>query len=95
MTPLAGLGAVGLCTFLQSQQSWASDPQDLSCGTFLWATLGVTAAYTGSAVYGFHETGACRRLAAQVTPPEAPPARPLPPELAPAPRTGTNGPGPK
>ena len=81
VTPIAGLGAFGLCTFLQTQQSWASEPQNLSCGAFLWATLGVTAAYTGSAVYGFHETGTCRRLAAQATPPEAPPARPLSPNF--------------
>lgn len=95
VTPVAGLGAWGLCTFLQTQQSWASEPRNLSCGTVLWATLGVTAAYTGSAVYGFHETGACRRLAAQAAPPEAPLARPLPPNLAPAPQTSTNGPGTK
>ncbi len=83
MTPIAGLGAWGLCTFLQTQQSWASEPRNLNCAAILWTALGVTAAYTGSAVYGFHETGACRRLAAQAAPPEAPPARPPPPNLAP------------
>jgi hypothetical protein len=90
VTPIAGLGAWGLCAFLQTQQAWASEPRDLSCGAVLWTALGVTAAYTGSAVYGYHETGACRRLAAQLAPPELPPALP---KLAPAPRTSPSGPG--
>jgi hypothetical protein len=77
-TPIAGLGAWGLCAFLQSQQSWASEPRSLRCGNLLWVAAGVTAAYAGSAVYGFHETGACRRLAAQLAPPEALPPRPPP-----------------
>ncbi|HUL57626.1 MAG TPA: hypothetical protein VLU43_00035 [Anaeromyxobacteraceae bacterium] len=87
VTPLAGLGAYGMCTFMQAQQSWASQPQNLRCGTFLWVTIGATAAYTGSAVYGFHETGACRRLAAQVAPQEdqVEQVPPLPPHLAPPP----------
>ena len=95
VTPIAGLGAWGLCTFMQTQQSWASEPRNMGCEAALWATLGITAAYTASAVYGFHETGACRRLGAQAAPPETPPARPLPPNLAPAPQASLHGPGTK
>ncbi len=92
VTPVVGLAALGICAFVQTQQSWASEPQDLRCGTFLWATLGITAAYAGSAIYGFHETGVCRSLAARTAVEEAPPSRPLPPELAPVPRAAPSDP---
>lgn len=64
-TPLIGLGTFGLCTYISAMQSWSSDPTRLSCGTVLWATAISTAAYTGSAVYGYHYTGDCRRLVEQ------------------------------
>lgn len=88
VTPVAGLATWWLCEVVRSMNSWGSEPADMRCRNVLWATLGVTAAYTGSALYGFHETGGCRRLAAQAAAPksEAWPSRPLPPELAPAPR---------
>jgi len=88
VTPLAGLGAYGMCSFMQAQQSWASQPKNLRCGTFLLVTIGGTAAYAGSAAYGFHQTGECRRLAARVAPLEGEvvPAPPLPPHLSPPPR---------
>ena len=87
VAPIAGVGAWGTCALVQSQQSWSSQPQDLRCGNLLWATVAITAAYTASAVYGFHETGACRQLAAPEATAEADggPARPLPAHLAPTP----------
>jgi hypothetical protein len=33
----------------------------------LWATVFSSAAFTGSAIYGFRTTGECRRLAAEQT----------------------------
>lgn len=86
-TPITGISIWALCAYSEAMQSWSSDPQHADCGAILWTTLGLTAAYTGSAVYGFHETTECRRLAAQAQPqpgsPEAPSPRPLPPHLAP------------
>lgn len=64
-TPLVGLGVWGLCSYISAMQSWSSDPTHLNCGTVLWGTILSTAAYTGSAVYGYHYTGDCRRLAEQ------------------------------
>lgn len=97
VTPVVGLATWFFCaTFLESTQSWASDPKDLHCGAVLGATIGITAAYAGSAVYGFHETRECRRLASRAAPPELHSARRLPAHLSPAPRTdagGTPGPG--
>lgn len=63
--PLVGLGLWLVCTYTASMQSWSSDPVNLQCGSLLWGTALSTAAYTGSAVYGYQATGSCRRLAAQ------------------------------
>jgi hypothetical protein len=65
LTPLTGLMLWGLCSYTQAMQGWASDPQNLRCGPLLWGTVASTAAFTASAVYGFHATGECRRLAEQ------------------------------
>ncbi len=65
VTPRLGAALWGLCEYGNAMQSWASDPSRIPCSSVLWAALAGTAAYTGSAVYGFHETGACRRLAAE------------------------------
>ncbi len=64
-TPIVGFAMWGLCTFTSAMQSWSSDPSHLKCGHVLWGTILSTAAYTGSAVYGYHVTGDCRRLAEQ------------------------------
>ena len=64
-TPIVGLAMWGLCTFTSAMQSWSSDPLQLKCGPLLWGTVLSTAAYTGSAVYGFHATADCRRLEEQ------------------------------
>ncbi len=74
VTPLLGVATWGLCEYGNAMQSWASEPRRLDCGAVLWAALIGTAAYTGSAVYGFHETGECRRLSAErdVRPPVVP-----------------------
>jgi hypothetical protein len=63
-TPLFGLMLWGLCSYTSAMQSWSSDPTRIECGPVIWGTVLATAAYTGSAVYGFRETGECRRLAA-------------------------------
>lgn len=81
-TPIVGVAVWGLCAYLDAMQSWSSDPSHLKCGGVLWATLAGTAAYTGSAVYGFHHTGECRRLAELQFGP-APPPPPMPPPGAP------------
>ena len=65
VTPIAGLTLWGLCTFASAMQSWASDPKHLPCGLVLGGTALSTAAYAGSAVYGYRATGDCRRLADQ------------------------------
>ncbi|HEY6099061.1 MAG TPA: hypothetical protein VIW03_06510 [Anaeromyxobacter sp.] len=62
-TPIVGLVAWGLCTFTSAMQSWSSDPNPLKCGPVLWGTILSTAAYAGSAVYGYRATADCRRLA--------------------------------
>jgi hypothetical protein len=85
LVPLVGLSAAAVCELEQSQQSWASEPMDLHCGNIVWATAGVTAAYVASAIYGFHETGACRRVAARPPLSSVAPGRPLPAHLAPTP----------
>lgn len=86
-TPVLGLTAWGVCSIVESMQSWSSDPKRLGCGAFLWGGILSAAVYTGAAVYGFHETGTCRRLVAERAP--APgaelPAHPLPANLAPRP----------
>ena len=64
-TPILGLTMWGLCTFASVMQSWSSEPKNLNCGLVLGATVLSTAAYTGSAVYGYRATNACRRLAEQ------------------------------
>lgn len=64
-TPILGLAVWGLCSFTSAMQSWSSDPKRLNCGAVVWGTVLSTAAYTGSAVYGYHATGECRRLAEQ------------------------------
>jgi hypothetical protein len=69
-TPLFGLTLWGLCAFTSAMQSWSSDPVHLRCGPLLWGTVLSTAAYTGSAVYGFGATGDCRRLAERRWAPE-------------------------
>ena len=87
VTPIVGVVTWGLCAFAESMQSWSSDPRHLDCGLVLGATVLGTAAYTGSAVYGFHSTGTCRRLVAERARAPAPeiPAHPLPANLAPGP----------
>ncbi len=65
VTPIAGLTLWGLCTFASAMQSWSSNPKHLSCGVVLGATALSTAAYTGSAVYGYRATADCRRLVEQ------------------------------
>ncbi len=76
VTPLLGLMTWGLCEYGNSMQSWASEPTRLNCASVMWATLLGTAAYTGSAVYGFHATGECRRLVgARSAPPPGVPQR--------------------
>ena len=92
-TPVVGLTTWFLCSVLDAMQSWSSTPQHLGCGALLWGTALGTAAYTGSAVYGYRATGTCRRLVAErspARPPDRPsdrelPARPLPANLAPGP----------
>ncbi len=64
-TPIVGFTMWGLCSFVSAMQSWSSDPTRLKCSQLLWGTVFSTAAYTGSAVYGYHATGDCRRLAEQ------------------------------
>ncbi len=64
-TPIVGFAIWGLCTFTSAMQSWSSDPSHLKCGQVLWGTIFSTAAYTGAAVYGYHATADCRRLAEQ------------------------------
>ncbi len=64
-TPILGLTTWWLCSVTSAMQSWSSDPARLPCGTVLTATALSTAAYGGSAVYGYHVTGDCRRLAEQ------------------------------
>lgn len=64
-TPILGLTMWGLCAFAQVMQSWSSEPKHLNCDLVLGATVLSTAAYTGSAVYGYRTTAACRRLAEQ------------------------------
>ncbi len=70
-TPILGIAMWGLCTFTSAMQSWSSDPTHLECGPVLWGTILSTAVYTGSALYGYHATADCRRLAEQrrATPP--------------------------
>lgn len=63
--PILGLSVWGLCSYLSAMQSWSSDPTRMNCGMVLWGTVLSTAAYTGSAVYGFHATADCRRLLEQ------------------------------
>jgi hypothetical protein len=65
LTPILGAMVWSLCEYTASMQSWSSDPQSLNCSPVLWAAAAGTAAYIGSAVYGFHATGECRRLAAE------------------------------
>ncbi len=75
ITPLTGAFLWGLCSFSQVMQSWASDPKELSCNRIAWAALAATAAYAGSAVYGFHATSECRKLVEQrrgITPGDRP-----------------------
>jgi hypothetical protein len=81
-TPIVGAATWGLCAYLSSMQSWASDPTHLKCGAVIWGALLGTAAYTGSAVYGFHHTNQCRRLAEQGRP-IALPSAPVPRLVAP------------
>ena len=76
--PIAGLLTWGLCSFTSAMQSWASDPQHPNCGALLWGTVISTAAYTGSAVYGYRATGECRRLVAERRAVESPGARFVP-----------------
>jgi hypothetical protein len=64
-TPLMGLTLWGLCAFTSAMQSWSSDPKHLNCGLVLGGTILSTAAYTGSAVYGYRATADCRRLVEQ------------------------------
>jgi hypothetical protein len=64
-TPILGFATWGLCAFTSAMQSWSSDPKHPNCGLVLWGTVLSTAAYTGSAVYGFRTTAECRRLAEQ------------------------------
>jgi hypothetical protein len=64
-TPILGFAMWGLCAYTSAMQSWSSDPTRLKCGPVLWGTVLATAAYTGSAVYGYHSTAECRRLAEQ------------------------------
>lgn len=78
-TPILGLATWGLCAYASAMQSWASEPRHLQCNAVLWATVVATATYTGSAVYGYHITGECRRFAEQVRPPGPSPGRPSPP----------------
>jgi len=61
--PLFGLTLWGLCSYTSTWQSWSSNPVGMQCGPVLWGTILSTAAYTGSALYGFHATADCRRLA--------------------------------
>lgn len=72
-TPVLGLTLWGLCSFTSAMQSWSSDPDHLDCSPLLWGSVLSTAAYTGSAVYGFRATGDCRRLSAEprVRPPSS------------------------
>jgi hypothetical protein len=67
-TPILGVAMWGICAFASAMQSWSSDPRHLDCGVVLWGTVLSTAAYTGSAVYGYHVTADCRRLAEQRSP---------------------------
>jgi len=64
-SPIIGLMVWGLCEYSNSMQSWASDPSRMNCQSVLWGAALSTAAYTGSAVYGFRSTGECRRLTAE------------------------------
>lgn len=68
MTPVAGGLLWFLCAVTASMNSWGSDPNRIDCGPVLWGTILSTAAYTGSAVYGYHVTGECRRLAQRFPP---------------------------
>jgi hypothetical protein len=63
--PILGLTTWWLCAVTSAMQSWSSDPKRLNCGVVLGATLVSTAAYTGSAVYGYRATAECRRIAEQ------------------------------
>jgi len=76
VSPLLGLSTWGLCTYVSAMQSWSSDPTHMKCGLVLWATILSTAAYTGSAVYGYSSTAQCRRLAEQLQPRPPGPATP-------------------
>lgn len=65
VVPVVGLVMWGLCSYVSSMQSWSSDPGNVRCGPVLVGTIVSTAAYTGSAAYGFHATAECRRLVEQ------------------------------
>lgn len=65
LTPLLGLSMWAMCEYTNSMQSWASDPQRQNCAALGWGTAIGTGLYAGSAVYGFRETNACRRVAAE------------------------------
>ncbi len=65
VVPVVGLVLWGLCSYASALQSWSSDPATLRCGPVLWGTVASTAAYGGSAAYGFHATAGCRRLVEQ------------------------------
>lgn len=66
LTPLVGVGVWGLCSYVWAMQGWSSNPVHMRCGTILWGTGIATVGYAGSAVYGFHATAGCRRLAEQL-----------------------------
>jgi hypothetical protein len=72
LTPMLGAMIWGLCEYSNAMQSWSSSPQSLNCSPVLWAAAAGTGAYVGSAIYGFHATGECRRLAAERSPGPAP-----------------------
>jgi hypothetical protein len=61
VTPVLGLASWWVCGFVASMDGASSDRA--RCSPLLWGTLLSTAAFTGSAVYGFRTTGECHRLA--------------------------------
>lgn len=65
VTPIVGVAVWWLCSVTSVMSSWGSDSKPLNCRPLLWGTVLSTAAYAGSAVYGFHTTGECRRFAEQ------------------------------
>lgn len=61
VSPLVGLGVFFLCSITEAMNSWGSDPQRLPCGALLAVGISAGVVYGGSAAYGYHVTGDCRR----------------------------------